>query len=483
MASVLTKEESKELLALCRTGRLYEIEQWIRGGKSLQIAEGIRGTPLQIVVEKGFQSLVELLVRNETQVRVKNKALNWAVEHRRADLVKLLVTYGAEISSVSFAEVLRTWDGKIIRFFLDQGANVIADRPFAQALGDRVQSTLKIFKECQELRPELATELKQQAERALRFFSSVGNLKWVNLMLWLGADPRAKGPTLYSRSEDDPECDATAIEEACLAGKLDVLRRFKLSPETDDLAEFLRWATVSAHADVIHYLLDLGARPNDCENGGSSALDRCLWHLEYEDGEHIRFGRPISRWRVHHTLEAIAVLVKAGAVWQPDDARSSRHFSRTLLKAEPALVIDIFELLKKHGACTIDTIRKFLDTPPMRRHLAGQEWHLRRLGVTCSDTHLVPTVANRLTGRVPAQPPLRIPHRLLARFNREKLYQEVWSQPMWKLAPDYGVSDVALAKTCRKLMIPAPGRGYWAKVASGKRVKNRSPLPTFPTPG
>ena len=40
MASVLTTDESKALLALCRTGRLYEIEDWIRAGKSIQIAQG-----------------------------------------------------------------------------------------------------------------------------------------------------------------------------------------------------------------------------------------------------------------------------------------------------------------------------------------------------------------------------------------------------------------------------------------------------------
>jgi len=118
------------LLALCRAGRLYEIEDWIRAGKSLVIAEGVRGTPLQIALEKGFRSLIELLVRDESQVKIKNKAIIWAVEHRRIDLVELLVKNGAEIASVPYAEVLRTWDPKMIRFFLEHGANLIRDQPF-----------------------------------------------------------------------------------------------------------------------------------------------------------------------------------------------------------------------------------------------------------------------------------------------------------------------------------------------------------------
>ncbi len=49
-------------------------------------------------------------------------------------------------------------------------------------------------------------------------------------------------------------------------------------------------------------------------------------------------------------------------------------------------------------------------------------------------------------------------------YDRQKLYEEVWSEPMRKLAPKYGVSDVALSKTCKKLNIPKPGPGYWTKV-------------------
>ena len=245
MAAVLTKEESRELLGLCRSGRLYEVEDWIRAGRSLQIAVGIRGTPLQVAVQKGFRSLIELLARNESQVKIKNKALYWAVEHRRMDLVELLVKNGAKVAAVPFVEVLRTWDPKIIRFFLGHGADLIRDQPFAHALADEVRTALRIFKECQEQHPELAHHLKQQAESALRFFSHAGNIKEVNLMLGLGADPRAKGPMVYSHYDDDPECHGTAIEEACLSGKLEILRRFSVSEETDDLPELLRSGAVS----------------------------------------------------------------------------------------------------------------------------------------------------------------------------------------------------------------------------------------------
>src|SRR5690348_7683281 len=42
---------------------------------------------------------------------------------------------------------------------------------------------------------------------------------------------------------------------------------------------------------------------------------------------------------------------------------------------------------------------------------------------------------------------------------------------MTKLAADFGISDVGLAKICARHRVPTPPRGYWAKLQSGKKVK------------
>lgn len=66
-------------------------------------------------------------------------------------------------------------------------------------------------------------------------------------------------------------------------------------------------------------------------------------------------------------------------------------------------------------------------------------------------------------------------------YDRETLYEEVWAEPVETVAGRYGVSGVALAKTCRKLRVPLPGRGYWAKKAHGKEPI-RPELPEFRNP-
>jgi hypothetical protein len=66
-------------------------------------------------------------------------------------------------------------------------------------------------------------------------------------------------------------------------------------------------------------------------------------------------------------------------------------------------------------------------------------------------------------------------------WDREELYEKVWSRPVTHVAKEYGLSDVGIAKVCRKLSIPLPGRGYWAKKQYGYAVA-RKPLPKLKEP-
>lgn len=63
-------------------------------------------------------------------------------------------------------------------------------------------------------------------------------------------------------------------------------------------------------------------------------------------------------------------------------------------------------------------------------------------------------------------------------LSRQELYEKVWTTPTIKLAESFGLSDVALAKICKKHNIPKPPLGYWARVAAGKKVQQK-PLPVW----
>lgn len=62
-------------------------------------------------------------------------------------------------------------------------------------------------------------------------------------------------------------------------------------------------------------------------------------------------------------------------------------------------------------------------------------------------------------------------------IQRETLYKEVWRTPILQLAKKYGMSDVGLAKICKRMQIPLPPRGYWTKHAYGYKVRSKSLKP------
>lgn len=66
-------------------------------------------------------------------------------------------------------------------------------------------------------------------------------------------------------------------------------------------------------------------------------------------------------------------------------------------------------------------------------------------------------------------------------MKREALYNLVWAVPVSKLARQFELSARGLAKLCQREGIPAPPRGYWAKLAAGHPVR-QTPLPE-PVPG
>ena len=58
-------------------------------------------------------------------------------------------------------------------------------------------------------------------------------------------------------------------------------------------------------------------------------------------------------------------------------------------------------------------------------------------------------------------------------FTREDLFDKVWTTPVLRLAQEIGISDVALAKACRKANIPLPARGHWAIPEAATAAKAR----------
>jgi len=129
-------------------------------------------------------------------------------------------------------------------------------------------------------------------------------------------------------------------------------------------------------------------------------------------------------------------------------------------------------LLRKHRACDAKVVDALTRTPKMRSILKTvgplQPENTRRGR---------PVVSKRRPNAI--GPSTSVPSLPQSRYNRVRLYEEVWAEPTQKVAKLYGVSDVAIAKACTLLDIPKPPRGYWAKKAAGRKLPIRPLLPKY----
>lgn len=63
------------------------------------------------------------------------------------------------------------------------------------------------------------------------------------------------------------------------------------------------------------------------------------------------------------------------------------------------------------------------------------------------------------------------------KLTREALYERVWQKPIREVASELGISDVGLAKACRRNGIPLPHQGHWLKKPGPARDQLRPFLP------
>jgi len=65
-------------------------------------------------------------------------------------------------------------------------------------------------------------------------------------------------------------------------------------------------------------------------------------------------------------------------------------------------------------------------------------------------------------------------------MSRAELYERVWSEPVESLGEQWCLSGRGLARACKRLRVPVPPRGYWARVKAGQQVR-RPTLPALPS--
>jgi len=380
-----TIDEIEPLVALCQAGKLFDVQKWIAEGKPIGLPRnaGTRGThrnPLRVAIDKGFHSLIQILAEAGAPLQDGSyHALDHAVRLRRADIVTILFKHGARVADVSMITAVDHWDRAIIDLLIDSGADLEAEHPVAWALIYKIRPALGLVKRFGDVHPHVM----RQAEVALRHHAYEGNVKWVSLLLWAGADPLARGPERFEYIDEDgfDEEFESALELAVQAGKVDVLHIKGMArllgssiPGTERLIEK---ACHSSDDAALRLLLERGFRLEPLPDHGTATINLLLETMCWEIPDHVtwqwgeRSPKNIDSYRAKDCMEKIRLLLAHGGRWLPADKREIRAARRCLLKMAPAYTVKFIQMLKTHNASQRADVVELYRTSTIRKLLAA----------------------------------------------------------------------------------------------------------------
>jgi len=367
------------LVELCRSGRLFDVQKWIAAGNpvnppSIQKKGTKTRSPLEVAIERGFHSLVQVLLQGGALQEPEGYdcPMNRALRARRFDIVQLLVDHGFDPKLVDMGEVFASWDPEIMSYFVDRGANIRTGNPFARAVCNRIRTALRVFKECRERQPEI----QEQANIALRYHCKEGNLKWASLMLWVGADAHKPGTENPDEEPDEDEHGLSAVGFAALYDHFEILELKAIRATEGQLASgrVLSYLTKGEGIEVLKRLLRKGVNPNDQANGGCSAIQSCLnqmsWarHFSSYSWGRDTNGRNLDTSKSRDLLKAIHLLARHGAKWIPEDKYGVNSARKSLLYLKPEYTVEFVWIMAKYKACDRENAEALLRTPTMKAH-------------------------------------------------------------------------------------------------------------------
>lgn len=338
------------LLKLCRAGKLYEAEALLRDGVDPNPPPGVRKSALGVAMEKGFHSLVVLLLRSGArpgQREVENAAYAGNLEHLR-----LLLEHGGKLGCVyAIRAACERGGGAMIDFLLAQGVDLVTGSPLAVAMKTGNKSAIGKWKRLLDQHPTLAV----QGAMALAHFCREGSERGVALMLWAGADPRM--PIPEEGHEDDPERHKTALEEAAEGGRVKILQRLAIDPATDDVGYLMYRADSRDRAEAVECLFDR-CTPAQREAGLKQMLELAIWRVDWKSDRTLSSG--CGPYAARGEVEKIERLARMGA---KSDARAESGSIRSALRrVEPELAMRVIRALASGPVPDLDELRRIVKT-------------------------------------------------------------------------------------------------------------------------
>lgn len=381
-----SRDEIMPLIELCKRGHLFEVQQWIAAGKPVNLPLNDPKcqrllSPLEIAIDNGFHSLVAVLLEGGAI----QEPMGWempvyrAIRQKRMDLIELLVAHGLDVSEVDMHQVFETWEPAMMEYFIEKGADPEADNALASALCRRIRTALRIYRKYKDRFPGF----QEQANIALRHHSSEGNLKWVSLMLWAGADPYAPGRRSLTEPVEGNYPEYSAVRNAADYGQLDVfklLTKKKFDPEAPENFAMMKYASTDKDLELIELLvtkgIDFAKHAKEMSEVMHSLISSIDWHWDPWGSTQERGS--IDTDKARNKMKIILSLARRGVCWTPseDEIKSAR---KALLKMAPDYAAEFVWVMSKHKACKQSDLVELLRTPSISAHVAMHGGRIREL--------------------------------------------------------------------------------------------------------
>jgi hypothetical protein len=440
-------------------------------------------TALAIALRRGDHSLALLLLANGYDSNQEGGSpLDQALRDRRWDMLDLLLDWGANPNDVDLEALFDTYQTSLFDRFKDLGVDLTGGHALACALGYHT-SNKPLFGFARRNR---VNDPRYQAELniALAHHAGEGNEKGVMLCLWAGADPHA--PALSLRYDvhgaaGEEECDledlgTSAVWQTCASGHHQILDRLKPDPQLDDFDSLYRVARDSNTIQVL-FRIEAPHHPGDVIH---SLINEARLRSSLERWGGLGYGD-------HEAVRALETLFESGVRWHVADGEEASGIRALLIKLPDAAFVSFTKLLALKDYCSPEILREIGRTPAMRKRM-------KEVGFIPPDEkdpkrwrYDPPTRSREVLSKYgieraeppPSERPLpaivwigqRRPGTVEQRMTRQELFERVWSRPVETVAAEWGISGRGLSKACRRLKLPVPPRGYWARLQAGQRPK------------
>lgn len=240
------------------------------------------------------------------------------------------------------------------------GPVLLLPRPFRS----HGRGVIGVFRTLLEEHPENIVQAKEALVSAIEDRSP----RWIALMLWLGADPRAR--VKHPKWDDET---VSGLEKAASHGLVDVLRKVKLDPKIDDFVGLVELVGISPDPATVEYLLSFNPDLTRSSESDESVMDRYISALCWSLDPSLSVGRP------EKAMECIKLLARYGVRWNPSDRGKLSHLRSNLNRINPWHALDALVALLEANVFGDGVFATLMSRPKMRLLLTHHHTRITKL--------------------------------------------------------------------------------------------------------